>query len=80
MAMFCIVQCFDCLTACLFDIENEDPTSSSGCCKSCGSRNYNIFSTTIDEKQLFLHQLKTGQSMQDFQSHWFMRYKGEIIA
>lgn len=80
MAMYCIMHCYDCMIASLVDLENEDPTSSSGCCKQCGSRNYNIFSTTINEKELFVHELKTGQTMKDFEHWWFMKYKDEIIA
>lgn len=38
--------------------EDEDPTSSSGCCKVCGVKNWSIKETNIDEVEYFKQLLK----------------------
>jgi hypothetical protein len=38
--------------------EFEDPTSSTGCCKTCGGNNWQIRETSLTEQEYFRRRLK----------------------
>jgi len=38
--------------------EYEDPTSSSGCCKICGTKTWTLKETDLTEEEYFKQQLK----------------------
>lgn len=40
---YCNFKCPECKTNFWFDMDWVDPTSSTGCCKQCGSKNWGIF-------------------------------------
>jgi len=40
----------------------EDPTTASGACKTCGSRNWSLHATDITKKEMFMMKLK-GESI-----------------
>ena len=39
---YCVFICHKCNNKFKMEDPNEDPTSSSGCCKLCGSNNWDI--------------------------------------
>lgn len=39
----CTFHCYDCGVEAVFDIDKVDPTTSTGCCRDCGSNKWKIF-------------------------------------
>ena len=55
-------MCFDCGND-FFPEVDDDPTSSSGCCKNCGSDHWTLYTTNITKKAYFQAKLKGEKLM-----------------
>jgi hypothetical protein len=57
-----VLRCTECGLVLLFDPSYEDPTSSHGACKVCGSHKYAIHETDATHKDEFIAKM-SGKSL-----------------
>lgn len=54
--------------------EYDDPTSSSGCCKICGSNNWTIKETDLTETEYFKSLLKDPDQIIQYSTGTYMAW------
>ncbi len=56
-------QCGGCHIDAFYGID-VDPTSSTGCCITCGSSLWELWSTNVTRKDVFEFKLRTGHNIE----------------